>query len=115
MKVIRLLFAGVSVGMLACTSTETPTEPSAKAGPTLAAVRTYTAVDLGTLPGGTHSSAVAINSAAQVVGQSGTTGGVAARTGHGPASAGVATLRARASMVNVTRSATFTVPAGPPL
>ena len=75
MKAIRLLSAGLAVGMLACTSKETPTEPSAKAGPALAAVRTSTAVDLGTLPGGTHSSAVAINSAAQVVGQSGTTGG----------------------------------------
>jgi probable HAF family extracellular repeat protein len=75
MKVIRLLFAGLALGMLACTSTETPTEPSTKAGPALAAARTFTAVDLGTLPGGTHSSAVAINSAAQVVGQSGTAGG----------------------------------------
>jgi probable HAF family extracellular repeat protein len=76
MKPISLLSTSLAVGMLACTSEETLTEPSAKAGPALAAVKTYTAVDLGTLPGGTHSSAVAINSAGQVVGQSGTTGGV---------------------------------------
>ena len=37
--------------MLACTSEETPTEPSSDGAPALAAAAAYTAVDLGTLGG----------------------------------------------------------------
>src|SRR5712691_7926257 len=56
-RLITLLSATMVLGMAACSSEETPTEPSASARPELAAAKTYTAVDLGTLPGGTRSSA----------------------------------------------------------
>src|SRR5687767_492102 len=68
-SLITLLCATMALGMLACTSEESPTEPSASAGPELAAVNTYTAVDLGTL-GGTSSFARDINPAGHVVGGS---------------------------------------------
>lgn len=74
MKAIRLLSAGLAVGVLACTSEETPTEPSAGASAARAAGGTYTAVDLGTL-GGNVSQARGINPQGQVVGSSTTAEG----------------------------------------
>jgi probable HAF family extracellular repeat protein len=70
-----ILFSGAALGLLACTSEEeTPTDPTAGARPELAVVKTYTAVDLGTLetPPGfpTYSLAYDINDAGQVVGES---------------------------------------------
>jgi probable HAF family extracellular repeat protein len=68
------LFSGAALGLLACTSKETPTEPSTSARPEMAVAKTYTAVDLGTLetpPGfSTYSQAFDINNAGQVVGVS---------------------------------------------
>jgi hypothetical protein len=55
-----ILFSGAALGLLACTSAETPTGPFADARPELALVKTYTAVDLGTL-GGMASEATGIN------------------------------------------------------
>jgi probable HAF family extracellular repeat protein len=75
LRLITLLSAAMALAMSACTSEETPTEPPESPGLARATVGTYTAVDLGTLPGGTVSVAVAINAAAQVVGLSATTGG----------------------------------------
>jgi probable HAF family extracellular repeat protein len=73
-SLITLLSATMALGVLACTSEETATEPSIGPGPELAAVKTYTAVDLGTLdiPVGFPSSSIAsgINNAGQVVGAS---------------------------------------------
>jgi probable HAF family extracellular repeat protein len=57
------------LALWACASDETPTEPTADANLARAAVRTYTAVDLGTLLGGAFSVASGINSAGQVVGE----------------------------------------------
>jgi probable HAF family extracellular repeat protein len=74
-RLITLLSATMALGMAACTSEETLTEPSASTSPAEAVAGTYTAVDLGTLPGGNLSSARAINSAGQVAGVSGTAGG----------------------------------------
>jgi probable HAF family extracellular repeat protein len=69
-----ILFSGVALGLLACTSEETPTEPSTSARPEMAVAKAYTAVDLDTLqtPPGfpTYSQAYDINDAGQVVGQS---------------------------------------------
>src|ERR671919_604447 len=45
-RLITLVSATMALGMLACTSEETPTEPAVGASPELAAVKTYTAVDL---------------------------------------------------------------------
>lgn len=74
MRTDILLSAAVALGMAACTSEETPTESSVGAGPEMAAAKTYTAVDLGTLdiPLGFPSFSVAydINDAGQVVGVS---------------------------------------------
>jgi len=50
----------MAIGILACTSEETPTEPAVGATPELAGVKTYTTVDLGTL-GGTYGYAFGIN------------------------------------------------------
>ena len=72
---MSLLSATMVLGMAACASEETPTGPSGSASAKEAASGAYVAVDLGTLPGGSHSSAVAINSAGLVVGQSGTAEG----------------------------------------
>ena len=49
-RLITLLSAITALGMLACTSDVTPTEPAVGASPGLT-VKTYTAVDLGTLRG----------------------------------------------------------------
>ena len=68
------LFLGAGMGLAACTSDDTPTEPATGASPALAAAKTYTAVDLGTL-GGAKSEAWAINPAGQVVGASETAPG----------------------------------------
>jgi probable HAF family extracellular repeat protein len=68
MRTNILLAAAVALGMAACTSEETPTEPAASAGPALAVVKTYTAVDLG--GSGHEDIARAINPAGQVVGES---------------------------------------------
>src|SRR5687768_9222489 len=65
-SLITLLSATVALGMAACTSDESPTEPSAGAGMARAALGTYTAVDLGTA--GEFSEARGINPAGQVVG-----------------------------------------------
>jgi probable HAF family extracellular repeat protein len=70
-----ILFSSAALGLLACTSEkETPTDPTAGVRPEMAVVKTYTAVDLGTLetPLGfsTYSFAYDINDAGQVVGQS---------------------------------------------
>jgi hypothetical protein len=54
MKAIRLLSVSLAVGMLACMSEETPTEPTTGASAARAAAGTYTAVDLGTLGGTSH-------------------------------------------------------------
>ena len=48
---VTLFSATMALGMLACTSEETPTEPAVSASPEPAAVKTYTAADLGTLGG----------------------------------------------------------------
>jgi probable HAF family extracellular repeat protein len=63
-----ILFSGAALALLACTSEETPTGPSASTRPELALVKTYTVVDLGTLGG--QSEAWGINPAGQVVGSS---------------------------------------------
>jgi probable HAF family extracellular repeat protein len=55
--------------VMACTSEETLTDPSAEASPLSAAAATYTAVDIGTL-GGPYSGALGINGSGQVVGYS---------------------------------------------
>jgi probable HAF family extracellular repeat protein len=73
-RLMTLLSATVALGLLACTSEETPTEPSASAHPELATVKAYTAVDLGTL-GGPSSEATGINPAGQIVGGSQTAAG----------------------------------------
>jgi probable HAF family extracellular repeat protein len=73
-RLITLLSAPMALGMVACTSEESPTEPSAEVSPARAAAKTYTAVDLGTL-GGAKSEAWAINPAGQVVGGSETAPG----------------------------------------
>jgi probable HAF family extracellular repeat protein len=69
-----ILFSAAALGLLACTSEETPTDPAAGARPEMAAAKTYTAVDLGTLdiPLGFPSFSLAsdINDAGQVVGVS---------------------------------------------
>jgi len=63
----------MAIGMAACTSEETPTEPSGSPRLARAAAGAYTAVDLGTLGG--FSRATGINSMGQVVGGSATAGG----------------------------------------
>lgn len=65
---ITLLSVTLGFGMGACTSEEIPTEPSVGARAEMAAAKAYTAVDLGTLGGGSYSVATAINAAGQVVG-----------------------------------------------
>jgi probable HAF family extracellular repeat protein len=67
LRLIMLLSATVGLGMPACTD-KGLTEPSSEAGLARAAVKAYTAVDLGTLGGNTYASA--INNAGQVVGGS---------------------------------------------
>ena len=69
MRSNTVLMTSLALTMLACTSEETPTEPSSDGTPALAAAAAYAAVDLGTLGGG---SAIArgINPAGQVVGES---------------------------------------------
>jgi probable HAF family extracellular repeat protein len=73
-RLTTLLRATMVLGMLACSSEETPTEPSVGGRPELAVAKTYTAVDLGTLdvPFGFPASSFAfdINNAGQVVGVS---------------------------------------------
>jgi probable HAF family extracellular repeat protein len=73
-KLLTLLSATMALGMAACTSDESPNGPSANARPELAAAKTYTALDLGTL-GGAKSEAWAINPTGQVVGASETAPG----------------------------------------
>jgi hypothetical protein len=77
LRLITLLSATMALGMLACTSEETPTEPSGSPNLARGATGTYTAVDLGTLGGplGGFSRANAINPVGQVVGLSATAGG----------------------------------------
>jgi probable HAF family extracellular repeat protein len=66
-RLAALLFATMAVGMLACTSEETPTEPAGN--PSLVrAAGAYIAVDLGIASG----EATGINPAGQVVGSAGT-------------------------------------------
>ena len=50
-RLFTLLSATMALGMVACTSEESPTEPATEVSPARAAAKTYTAVDLGTLPG----------------------------------------------------------------
>jgi probable HAF family extracellular repeat protein len=73
-RLITVLSATMGLGMLACSSEEILTEPSVGASPEPAVVKTYTAVDLGTLdiPVGFPSFSIAsgINNAGQVVGVS---------------------------------------------
>jgi probable HAF family extracellular repeat protein len=71
---ITLLSAAMALGMLACSSEETPTEPSGGPSLTRATAGTYTAVDLGTL-GGRSATARGISPAGQIVGESYTEGG----------------------------------------
>jgi probable HAF family extracellular repeat protein len=66
-RLIALLSTTLALGILTCTSEETPTEPATSASVDLAAAKTYTAVDLGTLGGG-YSQAYAINSGGHVAG-----------------------------------------------
>ena len=77
-RLITLLSAPMALGMAACTSEESPTEPSAEVSPARAAAKTYTAVDLGTLPGCCYgdetNAATGINPAGQVVGSTGAVG-----------------------------------------
>jgi probable HAF family extracellular repeat protein len=73
-RLIALLCATLVLGMAACRSEESPTEPSGEVSPARAAARTYVAIDLGTL-GGLSSKATDINSAGQVVGSSTTAQG----------------------------------------
>jgi uncharacterized membrane protein len=72
-RLIALFPAIMALGMLACTSEETPTEPTGSPSQAKAAVGTYV-TDLGTL-GGTSSAATGINPSSQVVGRSATAGG----------------------------------------
>jgi probable HAF family extracellular repeat protein len=69
-----LLYTAMALAMSGCTSEETPTEPSAGTSSEMAATKTYTAVDLGTL-GGNRNYATAINAAGAVVGGSTLPGG----------------------------------------
>jgi probable HAF family extracellular repeat protein len=68
-RLITLLSATLALGMAACTSEETPTEPAASASAARRAVPSYTVADLGTL-GACCSIAMDINSRGQVVGSS---------------------------------------------
>ncbi len=72
-----IVFSVAALGLLACTSEETPTDPTAGAKPEMAVAKTYTAVDLGVAGASTgqsgllsFSSASDINDAGQVVGLS---------------------------------------------
>jgi probable HAF family extracellular repeat protein len=67
-----VLFATLALAMVACTSEQTPTEPATEMNPAplLTVTGGYTAMDLGTLPGGISSVASAINSSGQVAGMS---------------------------------------------
>jgi probable HAF family extracellular repeat protein len=68
-RLLTLLSATMALGMGACTSEESPTEPSANVSPARAVAGTYTAVDLDTpLASG---EATAINPAGVVVGNVG--------------------------------------------
>jgi probable HAF family extracellular repeat protein len=66
---VTLLSAGVALGMLACTSEDSPTTPSASPTAASTTAAEYRAVDLGTL-GGAGSIAFGINKSGQIVGQS---------------------------------------------
>jgi probable HAF family extracellular repeat protein len=68
-RLITLISAAMTLGMLACTSEEAPTEPSSTPSLAQANAGAYTAVDLGTLGGGS-ATARGINPAGQVVGES---------------------------------------------
>jgi len=72
---IPLLALAILIGIAGCTSEESPTAPSNAASPFVAATGTYHAVDLGTLPGGPVSSAIAINNGGLIVGLSVTASG----------------------------------------
>jgi uncharacterized membrane protein len=69
LRSITLLSSAMALGLLACASEPTTTEPSAPASPRLATAATYTRRDLGTL-GGSRSEATDINGAGVVVGWS---------------------------------------------
>src|SRR5687767_3227617 len=71
---ILALSATMALGLAACASEDTLTEPSANAAPARVTTGTYNAVDLGTL-GGSFSEARGINPRGQVVGLSTTAGG----------------------------------------
>jgi probable HAF family extracellular repeat protein len=68
-KLGPLLSAALALGMVACGSDQTMTEPLAPPSQTLATTATYTRRDLGTL-GGSRSEATDVNGAGQVVGWS---------------------------------------------
>jgi probable HAF family extracellular repeat protein len=72
LRLVASLCATVALGIAACTSDETTTEPT---GPDLALTTegSYRAIDLGTLPGGRGSTANGINALNQIVGESQTT------------------------------------------
>jgi probable HAF family extracellular repeat protein len=72
-RLITLVSASMALGMVACTD-GAPTEPSVGTDSKAARVKTYTAIDLGTLPGGRSSIGYDINPAGQVVGGSDTDG-----------------------------------------
>jgi probable HAF family extracellular repeat protein len=70
-RLMTLLSATVALGILACTSEETPTEPSSTPSPAAALRNAYTAVDLGSLTGDFGNSLASdINPAGQIVGLS---------------------------------------------
>jgi hypothetical protein len=69
LRSITLLSSTMALGLLACASEPTTTEPSAPASPTLATAASYTRLDLGTL-GGSWSEATDINGAGVVGGWS---------------------------------------------
>jgi probable HAF family extracellular repeat protein len=70
------LFAALTLGVVACTSEKTTTEPSSDASLAVLAGGKYTIRDLGTL-GGTWSQAFAINNAGVIVGSSTVAGNAA--------------------------------------
>lgn len=72
MRTIRLLALCCAAVLLSCTESTAPTAPSAGITAAAAKAPPITVTDLGTLPGGTFSTAIAINAAGDIVGRANT-------------------------------------------